>query len=89
MRDIAELIVWASMGAISGLNEIAAAYMQATGHKLVIHQESRAELEQRLLSDTPADLIVQTTSVMDGVIARGKVVEGSSVISPARRSAFP
>src|SRR4029079_12214006 len=28
----------------------------------------------------PADLIVQTTSVMDGVIARGKVVEGTSRI---------
>ena len=30
------------------------------------------------MSDAPADLIVQTTSVMDTVIARGKVVEGSS-----------
>jgi molybdate transport system substrate-binding protein len=76
----AELIIWSSMGAISGLNEIAPAYTRITGHKLIIHQESRAELEQRLVSDAPADLIVQTTSVMDDVIARGKVVEGTSAV---------
>jgi molybdate transport system substrate-binding protein len=75
-----ELIVWASMGAISGLKEIAPVYTQVTGHKLIIRQESRAELEQRLISDVPGDLIVQTTPVMDGVIARGKVIEGSSAV---------
>ena len=68
------------MGAISGLNEIAPAFTRITGHKLIVRQESRAELEQRLISNAPADLIVQTTSVMDGVIGRGKVVEGSSRI---------
>jgi len=47
---------------------------------VIISHESRAALEQRLASDAPADLIVQTTSVMDGVIRRGKVVEGSSTI---------
>ena len=75
-----ELIIWSSMGAVSGLNEIAPAYTQAHGNKLIIRQESRPELEQRLISDAPADLIVQTTPVMDSVIARGKVVEGSSAI---------
>ena len=68
------------MGAVSGLNEIAPAFARRTGHKLIVIQESRAELEQRLNSNTPADLIVQTTSMMDGVIGRGKVVEGSSTI---------
>jgi molybdate transport system substrate-binding protein len=75
----AELIIGASMGAVSGLNEIAPAYSRLTGHKLIIRQESRAELERRLEANTPADLIVQTTSVMDSVISRGKVLEGSSV----------
>ena len=76
----AELIVRASMGAVSGLNELAPAFTRMTGHKLVIRQESRGELEQRLVSNTPADLIVQTSSVMDTVIARGKIVDGSSRI---------
>ena len=80
MRRTAELILRASMGAVSGLNEIAPAFTRITGHKLIVCQESRAELEQRLISEAPADLIVQTTSVMDNVIARGKVVEGSSTI---------
>jgi molybdate transport system substrate-binding protein len=68
------------MGAVSGLNELAPAFTRITGHKLIIRQESRAELEQRLVCGAYADLIVQTTSVMDSVIARGKVVEGSSTI---------
>ena len=68
------------MGAVSGLNELAPAFTRMTGHKLVICQESRTELEQRLISNTPADLIVQTSSVMDTVIARGNIVDGSSRI---------
>ena len=75
-----ELIVGASMGAISGLNELASAFTRITGHKLIVHKESRDELEQRLISNAPADLIVQTTTVMDSVIGRGKVIEGSSTI---------
>jgi molybdate transport system substrate-binding protein len=80
VRQNAELIIWASMGAISGLNELAPAFSRIAGHALIIRQESRAELEQRLISNAPADLIVQTTPVMDSVIGRGKVVEGSSAI---------
>ena len=75
-----ELIVRASMGAMSGLDELAPAFARMTGHKVIVQQESRAELEQRLVSNAPADLIVQVDSVMDGVIARGKVVERSSTI---------
>ena len=68
------------MGAVSGLNELAPAFTRMTGHKLIVRQESRTELEERLASDAYADLIVQTTGVMDSVIARGKVVKGSSRI---------
>ena len=77
---MSELIVRASMGAVSGLNALAPAFTRTTGHKLIVCQETRAELEQRLASDAPADVIVQTTPVMEGVISRGKVVEGSSRI---------
>jgi len=76
----AELIVRSSMGAVSGLNQLAPAFTRITGHKLIVIQESRTELEQRLAADDPADLIVQTTGVMDGIIRRGKVVEGSSTV---------
>jgi molybdate transport system substrate-binding protein len=76
----AELIVGASMGAVSGLNELAPAFTRMAGHKLIVSQESRAALEQRLASNAPADLIVQTTSVMHDVIRQGKVVAGSGTI---------
>jgi molybdate transport system substrate-binding protein len=76
----ADLVVGASMGALSGLSELAPAFTRITGHKLIVRKESRDELEQRLISNAYADLIVQTTGVMDSVIARGKVVEGSSRI---------
>lgn len=76
----AELIVGASMGAISALNELAPAFTRITGHTLIVRQESRAQLEQRLISNAPADLIVQTSTVMDTVGARGKIVDGSSRI---------
>jgi molybdate transport system substrate-binding protein len=76
----ADLIIRASMGALSGLNELAPAFTRITGHRLIIRKETRDELEQRLVSNAPADLIVQTDSVMDSVVARGKVVAGSSRI---------
>jgi len=68
------------MGAVSGLNELAPAFTRRTGHRLTIHQETRDQLEQRLASNAPADLIVQVASVMDDVMGRGKLVEGSSKI---------
>jgi len=80
LAQTAELIVRSSMGSVSGLSELGPAFTRITGHKLIVRQESRAELEQRLNSDAPADLIVQTTSVMNALIGRGKVVEGSSTI---------
>ena len=76
----AELIVQASMGTVSGLNELAPAFTRITGHKLIVSQESGAALEQKLTSNAPADLIVLNTGAMNGVIRRGKVVEGSSTI---------
>jgi len=79
-KAAADLVVWSSMGAMSGLREIAPAFTRMTGHKLVVSQESRAELERKLDSNAPADLIVMTTDVMDGVIERGRVVTGSGAI---------
>lgn len=75
-----ELVVRASMGTMSAWNELAPAFTRSTGHKLIVRQETTATLEQTLSSNAPADLIVQYTDAMNGVIARGKVVQGSSTI---------
>jgi len=76
----AELTVLASMGTGSAWNELAPAFTRKTGHKLIVDREGGAALEQKLASNAPADLVVQYSSAMDGVIKRGKVVEGSSTI---------
>ena len=75
-----ELIVRASMGSMSAWNELAPAFTRLTGHKLIVTQESATTLEQTLSSNAPADLIVLYTDAMNGVIGRGKVMEGSSTI---------
>ena len=77
---MAELVVWSSMGSMSGLKELAPAFARMTGHKVVVTQQSRGELEKSLEADAAADLIVQTTDVMDGIIGRGKVASASSVV---------
>ena len=76
----AELVVFTSMGTVSGWNELAPAFTRMTGHKLIVSQEGGAALEQKLGSNAPADLIVLNTDAMNGVIKRGKVVAGSSTV---------
>lgn len=68
------------MGTMSAWNELASRFTRLTGHKLIVSQESTATLEQTLVSTAPADLIVLYTDAMNGVIRRGKVMEGSSTI---------
>jgi molybdate transport system substrate-binding protein len=76
----AELVVWSSMGAVSGLNELIHPFTRATGHKFVVTQQSRDELDDKLAADASADLIVQTIDVMDGIVRRGKVAAGTAVV---------
>ena len=68
------------MGTMSAWSELATAFTRRTGHKLIVTQESATTLEQALASNAPADLIVLYTDPMNGVIRRGKVLEGSSTI---------
>ena len=77
----AELIVLLpTVGTVSAWNELAPAFAQITGHKVIFPQEGAAMLEQKLSSTPMADLIVLNTSGMNDFIKRGKVVAGSSMI---------
>ena len=66
----AELIVWASMGAVSGLNE-SSPRTGITGHKLTSTRKAKRNWSRGSFR-SPVDLIVQTTSVMDGVIGAAR-----------------
>ncbi len=75
-----ELVVRASMGSMSAWNEIAPAFSQATGHKLIITQESATTLDEALESGAPTDLVVMYGDPMVALIKRGKTVDGSSTV---------
>ncbi len=53
----AELTVLASQGNPPGVNELAAGFARASGHKVTVLNEAGRALEQRLASG-PADLIM-------------------------------
>ncbi|MGH8732721.1 MAG: substrate-binding domain-containing protein, partial [Burkholderiales bacterium] len=58
------------------MNELAAGFARASGHKVTVLQEVGAALEQRLNSG-PADLITQNPEAMEGLAKQGKIVAGT------------
>ena len=72
----AELIVLASQGNLPGVNEVAAAFARASGHKVTVLQEVGQALEQRL-SHGPADLIAGNPEAMEALLKKGQVVAGT------------
>src|SRR5215470_19148667 len=72
----AELTVLASQGNLPGVNEVAAAFARASGHKVTVLQEAGQALEQRL-SHGPADLIAGNPEAMEALLKKGQVVAGT------------
>jgi molybdate transport system substrate-binding protein len=73
----ADLVVLTNQGATPGVRELAAAFSQATGHKVTVVQETAQSLEQRLASNGPADLITSNPPGIDDLARKGKIVAGS------------
>ncbi|HEY3154375.1 MAG TPA: substrate-binding domain-containing protein, partial [Candidatus Binatia bacterium] len=76
MSHAAELTVLASQGNLPGVNELAAAFARASGHKVTVLQEVGKALEQRL-SNGPADLITGNPPVMEELLKKGQLVAGT------------
>jgi molybdate transport system substrate-binding protein len=76
MSQAAELIVLNSQGNGPGLNELAAAFARASGHKVTVLNEVGKALEQRL-KNGPADLIALNPPQMDDLVKKGSVVAAS------------
>jgi molybdate transport system substrate-binding protein len=74
----AELIVMTNQGGTPGVKEVAAAFSQATGHKVTVLQETGAALEQRL-ANGPLDLFTANPEGVDDLVKKGKIVPGSAV----------
>src|SRR3954468_16114645 len=68
----AEITVLGSQGNISGIRDLAAAFEQSTGNKVIAVQE--ANMGAKINSDAPADVVTGGPGFIDGLIKSGKVV---------------
>ena len=76
MSNAAELIVLTNQGAVPGVNELAAGFARASGHKVTVLQEVGKALEQRL-NNGPGDLITLGPPAMADLVKQGRVAADS------------
>jgi molybdate transport system substrate-binding protein len=69
----AEITIFVSQGALSGVRDLAAGYEQATGHKAVIELLGVAQ-QEKIKTDAPGDLVVNFMPAFDELIKDGKVI---------------
>src|SRR5688572_2175809 len=79
MSLAAEITIFTSMGSLSGVTDLAAAYEKVSGHKVVVAARIGPALPKALASDEPGDIIANFTNTFDGLVKQGKVVAGSPV----------
>jgi ABC-type molybdate transport system substrate-binding protein len=71
----AEITVLAGMGVVSGLRDVAPAFENSTGHKVIVSFEAGPSLMQKVNAGVPADLVTHYPEVIDDLIKQGKVVD--------------
>jgi molybdate transport system substrate-binding protein len=79
MAQAADITIFTSMGSLSGVTDLAAAYEQASGQKVTVATRLGAALTQAIDSQEPGDIVANFSNAFDGLIKQGKVVPGSSV----------
>lgn len=79
MSQAAEITIFTSMGSLSGVTDLAAAFEKATGHKVVVGARIGPALPKALESNEPGDVIANFTPTFDALVKQGKVVAGSPV----------
>jgi molybdate transport system substrate-binding protein len=75
----AELRIIAGGSMTSSLNQLAAQFERATGHKLVIHFDSTPNLINQATSGAPFDLAVVPVDVFKDEAARARFVPGPTI----------
>ena len=73
----AEITVLAGMGVVSGVRDLAPAFEQMTGHKVIVRFEQTADLNQMINSGAPADIAALQPLQVDAFIKDGKMVAGT------------
>ncbi|MBX9772954.1 MAG: substrate-binding domain-containing protein [Xanthobacteraceae bacterium] len=75
----AEITIFTSMGSLSGVTDLAAAYEKLSGHKVVVAARIGPALPKALAGNEPGDIIANFSNAFDGLIKQGKVMPGSVV----------
>lgn len=73
----AEITVLANQGGFTGARDLAAAFGQSTGHKVVVVSAQSAVMNRKIDANEPADVVSQFLDQFDDLVKRGKVVPGS------------
>jgi molybdate transport system substrate-binding protein len=79
MSQSAEITIFTSMGSISGVTDLAAAFERASGHKVKVGIRIGPALIQAIKKDEPGDIVANFTQTFPGLIKQGKVVDGTPV----------
>jgi molybdate transport system substrate-binding protein len=75
----AEITIFTSMGSLSGVTDLAAAYEKVSGHKVIVAARIGPALPKALNSNEPGDIVANFSNGFDALIKQGKVVPGSVV----------
>jgi molybdate transport system substrate-binding protein len=75
----ADLTVYLNQATESGVRQLAAGFEKATGYKVDVSFQGGANLNQRIVSDAPGDLVSLGLDQFADYIKQGKVVAGSVV----------
>lgn len=73
----AEITVFANQGGLTGVRDLAAAFEQSTGHKVVVISAQSAEMNRKIDANEPADVVSQLLEQFEDLVKRGKVVPAS------------
>jgi len=74
----AEITILANQGAASAVRDLAPAFEQASGHKVVIKFLQGNAMNQAIDTNAPGDVVSSFFESFDDLIKRGKVVSGTA-----------
>jgi molybdate transport system substrate-binding protein len=77
VSQAAEVTIFTSMGSISGVSDLAAAFERTSGHKVRVGIRIGPALIQALKKDEPGDIVANFTQTFPNLIKQGKVVTGT------------
>ena len=74
----ADLVIISNQGATPGVRELAAAFGQKTGHKVIISHEQIPTMNEKIGSGAPADVAAIAPYAAAEWISKGKIVAGTA-----------